>query len=91
MFRVQGGRCYYCNRMMWITYVQRDRVATALGLFAKSREVMGRMATVEHLVRRADGGGNDPDNLACACQQCNSMRHALPPKVWRQERWQHGI
>jgi 5-methylcytosine-specific restriction endonuclease McrA len=30
--------------------------------------------TIEHLNRRADGGGNDRDNVALACYACNTGR-----------------
>lgn len=33
-------------------------------------------ATIEHIVRIADGGGNCLDNLAIACAPCNNERHA---------------
>ncbi|MDK1489407.1 HNH endonuclease [Sinorhizobium sp. 7-81] len=34
-------------------------------------------ATLEHLRRRADGGKNNPDNLAVACKACNDGRGAI--------------
>lgn len=33
-----------------------------------------RRATIEHLRRKADGGGNELDNLALACLECNGGR-----------------
>lgn len=38
-----------------------------------------RMASVEHLVRRSEGGGNEPGNLAMACAYCNSSRRDAAP------------
>jgi hypothetical protein len=32
--------------------------------------------TVDHLIRKADGGGNLPSNLVVACKKCNNERHA---------------
>lgn len=29
---------------------------------------------LEHLNRRSDGGGNERDNIALACHECNSTR-----------------
>lgn len=34
-----------------------------------------RFATLEHVVRRADGGSNDLSNLKIACRRCNNGRH----------------
>jgi 5-methylcytosine-specific restriction endonuclease McrA len=31
--------------------------------------------TVEHVIRRADGGTNKFDNLRVACRRCNNGRH----------------
>ena len=36
-----------------------------------------RRATIEHLRRRADGGGNELDNLALACRECNERRGTM--------------
>jgi 5-methylcytosine-specific restriction endonuclease McrA len=33
-----------------------------------------RDVTLDHLVCRADGGGNDASNLVTACRSCNSSR-----------------
>lgn len=35
-----------------------------------------RFATIEHVVRRADGGSNNVDNLKLACRRCNNERHS---------------
>lgn len=43
------------------------------------REDIGWMnsATVEHVLPRSQGGGNDPWNLVMACHRCNTARHDL--------------
>jgi 5-methylcytosine-specific restriction endonuclease McrA len=33
-----------------------------------------RKATVDHIVPRCLGGGDDPDNLRCLCHRCNSAQ-----------------
>ncbi len=42
-----------------------------------------RMASLEHLRRRADGGDDAPANLAMACAYCNSSRRDAPPERHR--------
>lgn len=33
-----------------------------------------KSATLDHLVRRADGGGGNAENLVVACRECNGKR-----------------
>ena len=40
-----------------------------------------RMATVEHIRRRSDGGTDAPANLAMACAFCNSSRADRTPET----------
>jgi len=42
-----------------------------------------KMATVEHIVRRADGGSNLMQNLKLACLACNTARGARTFEEWR--------
>lgn len=67
MFANQCGRCCYCGR--------------AIELHPKpwpmGARTPDRFATIEHLQRVADGGSNDPDNLALACFVCNGARGDL--------------
>ena len=39
--------------------------------------------TREHIIRKADGGGNEQSNIGIACRKCNSSRHG---KEQQQER-----
>lgn len=32
------------------------------------------IATIDHLIRVADGGGNDPENMVVSCVACNQER-----------------
>jgi 5-methylcytosine-specific restriction endonuclease McrA len=34
----------------------------------------GTATTVDHVVPRVDGGGDDPSNLIAACEQCNKSK-----------------
>lgn len=58
LFDAQGGRCCYCG----------------IRLRLKGGDRSLSYATVEHLRRRSDGGTSHDDNLALACNRCNSSR-----------------
>jgi len=45
--------------------------------FTRRDHIWGNSATIEHLQRKADGGGNCKNNLVLACRDCNQ----------RAERW----
>ncbi|MDX3928707.1 MAG: HNH endonuclease [Shinella sp.] len=64
LFERQDGLCCYCGRPVIIT-----------GDFRLQQRPDA--ATVEHLRRRAEGGKNNTDNLACACRRCNQERGAM--------------
>lgn len=38
--------------------------------------LMGVLFTVDHIVPRAHGGGDELDNLSLACGNCNAYKHA---------------
>lgn len=67
MARGQGMLCYYCGDDMEINVSCMVR----------------KSATVEHLVRRVDGGEHDEENIVAACRECNNHRDEIPPEVWR--------
>ena len=52
------GSCIHCQRRL---------------LVAASGEPIGP-ATIEHIVARHRGGGDDPMNLALACARCNNQK-----------------
>jgi len=60
-FLRQDGRCYYCERRMWLG--DKHRAARQL------------QCTAEHLIARQDGGRDSADNIAAACRFCNAARH----------------
>ncbi len=39
----------------------------------------------DHVVPKAQGGSDDPENLACACEPCNRSKGARTPEQWRGE------
>lgn len=60
LFARQGGHCHYCREQM----TMRDH---------HDAPVRSTDATIEHLVPRALGGGNTPQNLVAACSRCNAL------------------
>ena len=60
----QRGKCCWCERDM-IHPVAIDGIPHP------------ERATIEHLTRKRDGGGDNPDNLALAHQFCNSNRQGM--------------
>jgi 5-methylcytosine-specific restriction endonuclease McrA len=61
LFWQQEGKCCYCEQPMTLSFSRHDNV-------------FGNSATLEHLKRRADGGGSTRSNLALACRDCNNRR-----------------
>lgn len=70
LFGIQEGRCYYCDELMSLSFARRDNI-------------WSRSATLEHLQRRADGGGNTKSNLVLACKECNQRREERDPLTYR--------
>lgn len=58
--RRDGWNCHWCERKT------SRKINCNADLFA----------TIEHLVRLADGGSNGEDNLVIACRKCNNTRHS---------------
>jgi hypothetical protein len=83
LFTAQNGCCFYCQRQ---TYLAGWRAFKALHPGMSTRGARYRQATIEHLLRRADGGTNRNSNVVMACLECNSHRGALPWTVWLQQR-----
>ena len=54
-----GLRCHWCGRLC------NKKLSPCADLYP----------TVEHVVRRADGGSSAMHNLVLACRQCNNERH----------------
>ena len=74
MFKAQGGKCCYCS----------------VSVIIPTRQGRGkRVATIEHLQRKCEGGKSIPDNLAISCQECNNNRGQvdwLTYKTWHEDK-----
>lgn len=58
----QAGQCHYCAVQMTLrNYHDGDQPTRPTD------------ATIEHLVPRALGGDNRPQNLVAACRRCNAL------------------
>lgn len=84
-----GDRCFYCDLPMmpygmtkaeWLKKFNLERNCNGGIVFCrKSKE------TIEHLEKKADGGGNDLNNLVLAHHLCNTLREDRTPdqhKEW---------
>jgi hypothetical protein len=47
------------------------------------KQQSSKKPTVEHLIRKTDGGSNRKDNLAVACMTCNCNRGDYPAEMWK--------
>lgn len=72
LYDLQSGKCCYCGEQMYRTRSNKRKTCRKRGISLKAFD--RRLATLEHLQRRAEGGTNHPDNLAVACQECNTTR-----------------
>ena len=82
----ESNRCCWCDVETTLSQKRRKK----LQLHA---------ATVEHLVPKYHGGGEDRANLAISCLRCNRLRGdnlgppSLPPadlKGWASKAWREG-
>lgn len=78
LFHMSDGKCYYCGIETWMPGQGKIKAAIKLGLPTEGhrwvKTVQDRMATIEHLHRRADGGPDKIENYALACRRCNRRR-----------------
>lgn len=90
LYIAQAGVCCYCEKPM---LVPGDMTFKKFGqLYGLSvRSVKHRVATLEHLVRRADGGTRHRFNIALACQFCNSKRQETSWVLFKSERMGNRI
>lgn len=68
--KVQRNHCFYCDGVM-----ESDTNANAPA-----------QATLEHLVRQADSGSDDPSNVVAACNACNNWRGSIPWQIYKKLR-----
>jgi hypothetical protein len=85
-FRLQQGRCFYCELPMWLGEADAAAFAQRHGL--SSSATLALRCTAEHMQARQAGGSHDPWNIVAACRRCNMGRHqgdnALDPLQYRQ-------
>lgn len=78
LFERQGGACFYCDRPTWMPSEGAKKAAARLEMATEGhrwhKEARKRMATLEHLHRRVDGGPDKIENYVLACQGCNASR-----------------
>lgn len=60
LIKRDGPNCCWCGKEVQLTETLREPES----------------ASVEHVIRRADGGTNAMSNLKVACRKCNNTRHA---------------
>lgn len=86
LFVAQLGRCHYCRVDMWEGALEtRGEAVRRLGLPdtpSMRRAISRHRCTLEHLLRRADGGTDEPENTVAACARCNSTRGQTPAEEW---------
>lgn len=78
LFERQDGLCFYCDRPTWLPAEGAKKGAARLGLPLEGqgwhKAIRKRMATLEHLHRKADGGPDKIENYVMACNGCNGSR-----------------
>lgn len=70
------------DRDRWCCVWCGQKVATGPGIRDGQP---GRLATLDHLVPRSEGGSNRPANLVTACLECNSERAGKELDDWLEE------
>lgn len=82
-FKHQKGKCYYCKRDMWELTLESkfDAAIRLLGQPTSKAGVKKKLAklkcTAEHLVKQADKGSHQNENIVAACMDCNTRRGDL--------------
>ena len=90
LYVAQAGVCCYCEKPMLMTGdMTVKRFAALYG--STRRHAAQRVASIEHLVKRADGGTRHRHNIALACVFCNSKRHDKSWVLHKSERMQNRI
>lgn len=90
LYVAQAGECCYCDKPMLLTGdMPVKRFARLYGLSEK--QARARIASLEHLTRKADGGTTGLDNVALSCVFCNSHRQEKSWVLHRSERKQSRI
>ena len=64
---IQKNLCFYCTCKMTDKHVSKNH----------------KNATIEHLLRKCEGGTNEISNLAAACSRCNLHRGEFSVEDWK--------
>lgn len=77
-FKIQSGKCYYCEMPMWEQNV--TAYASIHGITLKQAKQF--KSTAEHLIASQNNGLTISSNIVAACLFCNSKRHKrkTPPE-----------
>ena len=78
-FHQQEGECLWCGQLTWLNLeTSREHAKALLGPPPEGVRIKdflrARRATIEHIVPKSMGGRGTFDNLAMACNECNSTR-----------------
>lgn len=73
----QNWKCKYCRRILTLEKLSPGQHAHQPMLIDGIQKFY---ATVDHLVRVADGGSDDIENLVASCEPCNRCRDAKTEK-----------
>ncbi|MGI8468963.1 MAG: HNH endonuclease [Pyrinomonadaceae bacterium] len=96
----QGSRCYWCwTEVVRVSEIEaddriKDNFFTFVFYASKKRKkpviVERGVATIDHLVRAADGGTNNLENLVVACVRCNQRRGREAEGIELRSNWFFG-
>jgi HNH endonuclease len=91
-----GFRCFWCGRdiipvsSLPPACIISQSACGVTYIDGSGEEKTVRKASIDHLIRKADGGTNDPENLVASCMPCNNHRHKEEdkatnklPRKWR--------
>lgn len=79
----QNWRCAYCGFHIWLPQVASGSMnfPPRAGTAYRRRKVKFSRATLDHVVPRSMGGGNNWENLIAACAWCNNARSNQPAEA----------
>lgn len=72
-FQRQSGQCFYCRCQMWNG---KDSKGFCERYSLTPGQARALRCTAEHIVAKCDGGKDNAENIAAACERCNYGRHA---------------
>jgi len=79
LYAEQNSLCHWCHSAtVMLRYIRKEsivRINNGGVVWRIGEETFfARIATVDHLVKVSDGGGNEPENVVMACATCNKDR-----------------